>query len=89
MPYADWVVSYGLNAWVIVVSGELSIVKVAVDDDEDEDLPPPGLGLDPQAASPPQMRAAAAMPVTVVCLSSFLMVPPAVVGSRQSEVRVG
>ena len=43
---------YGLNAWVIVVSGELSIVNVAVEDDEELPLVPvPVLELDEHAAS--------------------------------------
>jgi hypothetical protein len=57
---------------VIVVSGELSIVKVA---DEDDDEPPlaPVLELDEHAATPPQMTATAAMLARLLRLSSFPM----------------
>jgi hypothetical protein len=59
---------------VIVVSGELSIVNVDVEDDEE--LPPvpvPVLELDEHAATPPQMTATAAMLARVLCLSSLPM----------------
>jgi hypothetical protein len=57
---------------VIVVSGELSIVKVA--DEDDEELPPvPVLELDEHAATPPQMTATAAMLARLLCLSSLPM----------------
>ena len=63
-----------MNAWVIVVSGELSIVNVADEDDEELPLVPvPVLELDEHAATPPQMTATAAMPARLLRLSSLPM----------------
>jgi hypothetical protein len=57
---------------VIVVSGELSIVRVG--DEDDEELPPaPVLALDEHAATPPQITATAAMLARLLRLSSLPM----------------
>jgi hypothetical protein len=69
MPYAWPVVTNGLNAWVIVVSGELSIVRV--DDTDFEELL--GLVLDEHAATPAQTMAAAAMVTRLLRLSRLPM----------------
>jgi hypothetical protein len=53
-----------------VVSGELSIVKVDVPDDDEDPLPEPEPVPDEHAATPAQMRAAAAIPATLLRLSS-------------------
>jgi hypothetical protein len=59
---------------VIVVSGELSIVRVADEDDEEPPLAPvPVPELDEHAATPPQTTATAAMLARLLRLSSFPM----------------
>jgi hypothetical protein len=57
---------------VIVVSGELSIVRVADEDDEEPPLAPVP-ELDEHAATPPQTTATAAMLARLLRLSSFPM----------------
>jgi hypothetical protein len=55
MPYAAPVDTYGLKSWVIEVSGELSITRVAAEllvPDDDDDAPPPLEALDEHAATP-------------------------------------
>jgi len=56
MPCGAAVGTNGLKSWVIVVSGELSMVSVVAPVDEPDELE----GLDPQAASPAASRPAAA-----------------------------
>jgi hypothetical protein len=57
----------------MVLSGELSIVKVDVADDEEDPLLPPELVPDEHAATPAHTMAAAAMPATLLRLSSLSM----------------
>ncbi len=67
MPQMAWVGMNGLNAWVIVLSGELSMVRVA-EEEEGEEFEPdaPVELLDPHAPAPAARRAAA------VTAASFL-----------------
>src|SRR6516165_10034217 len=61
MPKMAWVGTNGLNAWVIVLSGELSMTSVL---EEPELFDPVVEVLDPQAAAPAARRAAAALTAT-------------------------
>ena len=66
-------VTNGLNAWVIVLSGELSMVRVA-DELVFEDPPPPEPLLpEPQAASPSARMPAAAAITNRLCSANLLM----------------
>src|SRR6267154_1832862 len=64
MPKMAWVGMNGLNAWVIVLSGELSMVRVA--EEEEFELDAPVELLDEHAPAPAARRAAA------VTAASFL-----------------
>src|SRR5690348_5488761 len=59
MPKMAWVGTKGLNAWVIVLSGELSMMRVP---EEEDDFEPdePGEELDEHAPAPAARSAAAA-----------------------------
>src|SRR5215469_15948354 len=61
MPQMAWVGTNGLNAWVIVLSGELSMTSVL---EEPELFDPVVEVLDPHAAAPAARRAAAALTAT-------------------------
>jgi hypothetical protein len=71
-----WVGTKGLNAWVIVLSGELSMTSVL---DEPEPFDPVVEALDPHAAAPAARRAAAALTATSflgpVNLEIILVIP--------------
>jgi hypothetical protein len=66
MPQMASVGTNGLNAWVIVLSGELSIVRVAEEEEEEFELDAPVELLDEHAPAPAARRAAA------VTAASFL-----------------
>jgi hypothetical protein len=70
MPHAAWVATNGLNAWLIVLSGELSMTSVC-DVPELEVLV--GL-LDEHAAAPVVARTAAAVTVTSFLGPSNLLI---------------
>jgi hypothetical protein len=60
-----WVAMNGLNAWVIVLSGELSMTSVLAEPDELDEPDEPEL-LAPQAATPAVRRAAAVTAASVL-----------------------
>ena len=66
MPQMAWVGMNGLNAWVIVLSGELSMVRVAEEEEEEFEPDAPVELLDEHAPAPAARRAAA------VTAASFL-----------------
>src|SRR5262252_10462240 len=66
MPKMAWVGTNGLNAWVIVLSGELSIVRVPVAEEFEFEFDEPVELLDPHAAAPAARRAAAATAASVL-----------------------
>src|SRR5215472_18296723 len=66
MPKMAWVGTNGLNAWVIVLSGELSMVRVPEAEEFEFEFDEPVELLDPHAAAPAARRAAA------VTAASFL-----------------
>jgi hypothetical protein len=70
MPHAAWVGTNGLNAWTIVLSGELSMTSVCADPDPDE----PGEVLDEHAAAPAASRAAAEVTATSFLGPSNLLI---------------
>src|SRR5437899_326600 len=66
MPQMAWVGTNGLNAWVIVLSGELSMVRVPEAEEFEFELGEPVELLDEHAPAPAARRAAA------VTAASFL-----------------
>src|SRR5215831_1512135 len=66
MPKMAWVGTNGLNAWVIVLSGELSMMRVPEAEEFEFEFDEPVELLDPHAAAPAARRAAA------VTAASFL-----------------
>jgi hypothetical protein len=60
MPKMAWVATNGLNAWVIVLSGELSMIRVPEAEEEAFEPDEPVELLDEQAPAPAASSAAAA-----------------------------
>ncbi len=80
MPYAAWVATNGLNACVIVLSGELSITRVGVA--AAFPLLEFELGVDEHAARPRHTLATAARLTRPRRLSSLLILSPDFVEGR-------
>src|SRR6266567_4102682 len=83
MPYAAWVGTNGLKAWVMVVSGELSMTSLVALVVEPGVLP---LGLDEHAASPAQTTVTTDRPTRPRRPSRVLMLPPAFLVDQRSDV---
>src|SRR5215468_5725686 len=75
MPHAAWVGTNGLNAWVIVLSGELSIVSVG----EELELDELGEVLDEHAATPAARTATALTATSVLGPRNLLIISVPVV----------